>query len=366
MVIMMRSLLAGLMKVLSRASLAVFLSVGMILAPQLLPTSAWAEVVRDLYSARVPIENQSSSALASASQDALAEVLVKVSGSEEALRHPDVVAALPKARSHVQQYAFSRDESGDGALFARFEFESSYVKRLLTQARLPLWTANRPRVIVWMAVDVQGQRQFVSLAETPELAAQLVGEFERRGLPVQLPLFDLSDATAIAVDDVWEQRGPVIQSASARYDAENILVGRGVVVSSGAWTGDWSYIYGKHRLDRSSNAPGATGFMQDGVNLAAEEMASRYAVAATGVADDRVLVVVTGVNDFAAYSAIVNWLESLELIEHANVQSIVGERVEFGLDAAADAEQLSSIIELNDRLLPVESLPGELVYQWRN
>lgn len=326
----------------------------------------WAEVVRDLHSARVPVANQSSSALASASRDALAEVLVKVSGTEGVLSHPDVVAALPNARGHVQQYAFSRDPASEGGLYARFEFESAYVKRLLTQARLPLWTANRPRVLVWMAVEMQGRRQFVSLAETPELAAQLVAEFERRGLPVQLPLFDLTDATAIAVDDVWEQRGAIIQAASARYDVQDILVGRGVVVSSGAWTGDWSYLYGKHRLDRSGSAPLAAGFMQDGVNLAAEEMASRYAVAATGVAGDRVAMVVTGVYAFADYTAIVNWLESLELIEHANVQSISGDRVEFGLDAAADAAQLSSIIELNDRLQPVESMAGELVYQWRN
>jgi len=62
----------------------------------------------------------------------------------------------------------------------------------------------------------------------------------------------------------------------------------------------------------------------------------------------------------------VSWLESLELIEHANIESIRGDSVEFGLDAAADAAQLISIIELNDRLQPVESLPGELVYQWRN
>ena len=344
-------------KILSGLALAALLLAG---------NGALAEVVRDLHSASVPIENQGSKALASASQDALAEVLVKVSGSKDVLAHPDLVAALPNARSHVQQYAFSRDSGPDGALYARFEFEATYVNGLLTSARLPLWTANRPRVLVWMVVELDGRRQFVSLAETPEIAAQLVAEFERRGVPIQLPLFDLSDATAIAVDDVWRQRGSTIQAASNRYNVQDILVGRGVVVSSGAWTGDWSYLYGNHRMDRSSSAPLAAGFMREGVNLAAEEMASRYAVAATGVADDRVPMVVSGVYEFSDYTAIVSWLESLELIEHANIQSISGDRVEFGLDAAAGAAQLASIIELNERLQPVESIPDQLVYQWRN
>ncbi|RLQ21681.1 DUF2066 domain-containing protein [Seongchinamella sediminis] len=328
--------------------------------------AAAAEVVRNLHSAQVPVSNQSSSALASASRDALAEVLVKVSGSEEVLQHPDIVTALAEARSHVQQYAYVRNDRDSDELSARFEFDDSYINRLLTNARLPLWTANRPRVLVWMAVEMEGARQLVSFADTPELAAQLVTAFERRGVPLQLPLFDLADATAISVDDVWEQRGPVVQSASARYRAEHLLVGRAVVLSSGQWTGDWSYFFGIHRLDRGSQTPAAAGFIRDGVALAAEEMASRYAVAPTGAADDRVRMVVSGVVSFSDYTAIVNWLESLELIEHANVESINGERVEFGLDTAADAAQLATIIELNKRLQREGDLPGQLVYQWTN
>ena len=339
---------------------------GLIFTLLLFASSISAEVVQNLHSAQVPVTDQSNSALASASQDALAEVLVKVSGSEEVLRHPQIAAALAEARGHVQQYAYARDErSGDG-LYARFEFDDSYVNQLLTQARLPLWTANRPRVLVWMVAEIDDVRRFVSLAETPDIAAQMITAFERRGVPIQLPLFDLADATAIAVDDVWEQRGPIIQAASSRYDAENRLVGRAVAISSGQWTGDWSYLYGSHRLDRSSQAPGPVGFMRDGVALAAEEMASRYAVAPTGVANDRIRLVVNGVFAFSDYSSIVNWLESLELIEHANVELISGDRVEFGLDAVADAAQLASVIELNDRLQPLESMPDELVYQWRN
>ena len=117
--------------------------------------------------------------------------------------------------------------------------------------------------------------------------------------------------------------------------------------------------YGKHRLDRSSSAPLAAGFLQDGVALAAEEMASRYAVAATGVVDERVQMTVSGVYEFSDYTAIVSWLESLELIEHANIESIRGDSVEFGLDAAADAAQLISIIETE------RPLAARRVVAWR-
>ena len=105
--------------------------------------SAWghAEVVRDIYAAQVPVADRSGKALASAARDALAQVLVKVSGSEEVLDNPVVAEALPGARSHVQQYAFQVEDGA--ALSARFEFDASYITGLVTRARLPLWTAPR-------------------------------------------------------------------------------------------------------------------------------------------------------------------------------------------------------------------------------
>jgi hypothetical protein len=327
---------------------------------------ASAEVVKGLHAATVPVANQGETAMKAAAGDALAEVVVKVSGSRDVLQNPVIARALPGARSHVQQYVFARDDSQESGLTARFEFGAAYVNGLLTDAGLPLWTANRPRVLVWMAIERDGERQLVSSLESPELAAQLLSEFERRGVPARLPLYDLRDATAVSLEDVWGQRGSKIAAASARYGVEDILIGRAVAVSTGEWTGDWSYLSGAQRLDRSGNAAAATGFLQTGVNMVAEEMASRYAVAPSGTVADRIPMVVSGVLEFSDYTAIVNWLESLELIEHANLQHISGDRIELGLDAGAAAEQLATIIELNKRLQPVAAAPGELVYQWTN
>ncbi len=77
---------------------------------------------------------------------------------------------------------------------------------------------------------------------------------------------------------------------------------------------------------------------------------------------------VVGVRDYGDYAGVVAWLESLELIEHANVEHIADDRIELRLVAQADASQLASIIELNDRLVPapVAQTPGVLFYQWRD
>ena len=62
---------------------------------------------------------------------------------------------------------------------------------------------------------------------------------------------------------------------------------------------------------------------------------------------------VAGVNNYADYAAIVAWLESLELVEYANVTRIVDDKIELRVLAQADAGQLAAIIELNERFVPM-------------
>ncbi len=337
----------------------------------LLASRASAEMVRDLYAAQVPVSGQDSRALASASRDAMSEVLVKVTGSEDVLTNPTITAALGEARKHVQQYAFVRDEANPAELSARFEFNGSYITRLVADAGEPLWTANRPRVLVWMVVEREGERQFVSEHYEPELSAELVAAFARRGVPIQLPLFDLADSTALTVDEVWRLYQPSLLAASRRYEVEDVLAGRAVALSNGEWVGDWSYLYGGYggdRIDRSISAPAPAGFLNDGVAVVAEAMAARYAVAPSGSAGEGLRMLVSGVGSYADYAAIVSWLEGLELIDHANVERLAGDQLELRLQARADAAQLTSIIELNDRLRPLPPAgtgPG-LAYQWLN
>lgn len=88
---------------------------------------ALADVVADLYTATVPVADQSAQALAAASKEAMAQVLVKVSGTRDVLQSPSVAAALGDARNHVQQYAYVHGRPPEAPLSLRFEFSGAYV-----------------------------------------------------------------------------------------------------------------------------------------------------------------------------------------------------------------------------------------------
>ncbi len=65
-----------------------------------------AEFVRDLYSAEVPVAGRQQAALDAASRDAMAQVLVKLSGSEEVLAFPEVKSALSQSRGYGNVIAY--------------------------------------------------------------------------------------------------------------------------------------------------------------------------------------------------------------------------------------------------------------------
>ena len=329
---------------------------------------AHAETVRDLYAAQVPVQDQSAEALSSASRLALAEVMVKVSGRQDVLKNAQVASALRNARKHVLQYAYARDKNDRRALEARFEFDNAWVVEVLTAAGEPLWTANRPLVLVWLVAEDTEGRYFVNQDRSPELADRVLREFERRGVPARLPLFDLVDSKALSADQAWRLRAGDLNAASARYDVENFIAGRMAALSSGGATGEWSYFYDGDRSDRSITGSDQQEFIAGGVAMVAESMAGRYAVAPTLDVTDGVIVSVQGVQRYGDYANVVAWLEDLELVEHANLERVTGDMIEIRVSASADATQLATLIALNQRLLPVPPIAPhiQLSYQWQN
>ena len=328
---------------------------------------AWAEVIKDMYSAEVPVADQSPAELARASRLALSEVVVKVSGSEAVLRNPVIASALASARNQVQRYSYGGDPAAPQQLAVRLLFDSAYITGLVIEAGAPIWTASRPAVLVWLVVEDAAGRIFVNPDTAPALVATLREEFSRRGVPLQLPLFDLVDSAALSPDQAWNLDDPALAQASARYSLQHVLSGRLSLLANGSAQGEWSFRNGEDVIRRSATVASEALFLRDGAALAAEAMAARYAVAATGAAEGGVTLAVTGVTAYADYAAIIAWLEKLELVERANVESVSGDTITLRLLARADATQLAATIELNKHLVPLAVAgPGaQLNYQWQ-
>jgi hypothetical protein len=338
------------------------------LLPVLAPTAAIADVVEGLYQATVTVEDHGDRQLAIATRAGLGQVFIKVSGSAGILDDPEVFDALGRAQSFMQQYQYRRAERD--TLELEIQFDQQLVNDVLTQALLPLWSANRPPVLVWLVVDDAHGRNVASGEAYADLLAAVRTEFMRRGVPVEFPLYDLQDTLAVSVHDLWQMDSLAVYGASRRYSRDDVLIGRLRETAGDRWMGDWLYLF--HNESRSVTGYGESldKFVASGVYVVSESMAARYAVSPTGSAGEGILVRVDGLGSFADYRASQDYLEAVELVDAAIAEYVAGDTVVFRV--AAQLETLQQLIASKRRLelqQQFQQLDGDhpaaaLVYRW--
>lgn len=326
-----------------------------LLLTTLLSSAAWAERVGDLYSVTVSVTDQGKIALKAGLEQAFAQVLLKVTGSKEAMDKPEVLAAKKRARSYVLQYSYatvSDEKSGEQEKQLKVAFQQREIQGLLRQAQLPMWTANRPNVLVWMALDDTRQRQLMGAESLPEMQQATRQGAQLRGLPLTLPLLDLEDSMALAADDVWRFNSSRIQAASQRYSSDAVLAGRVVVTSTGRWIGSWQFDYQGKTFTFDGQGSDAESYMAFGLDTIADRLAEKYAIHPSAQQEGGVQLVLNGVSDFSGYASASKYLKSLVSVRDLQVLELNGEQLVFELAIEGDIEQLQSLLKIGRRMQP--------------
>ena len=336
--------------------LLIALCLGAVVAPR-------AEQVPELNVARLPVDDRSASALAGARRAGLAEVIVRLTGQRTALDHPVVVEALRSAQRYLVQYSYRED---DDSLALRMEYDADALRELLRNIRLPVWTANRPPVLVWLVTSDGLRRQFASNEELPALNSALREDFQRRGVPLRLPLYDLEDRAALPLGVAWRQNSSALVAASARYGDLELLAGRVARFSDGRWIGDWQFLDSGRWRRVPVEADSMAAFSAAGADLAARSLAERYAVVGDAT-DERLRITVLNIPDFETYRRVRDQLAALEPIDRVVPERVAAGMIVLRVESAARLEQLARIVELDTRFARVVAplTDADLTYQWR-
>ena len=332
-----------------------------------------ADIVADLHRGVVAVEDLSQAQLSEGTRSALAQVLVKVSGQPAVLENPLLQEALMDGRRYMQRYRYLRDQLPAGeALNLEVYFDATSINALLQQADAPLWTANRPPVLLWLVVD-DGDGRTVATPEThTALFQSLEASMDKRGVPVTYPLYDLEDLRSLRVDALWRMDELEVYRASQRYGHDNVLVGRLTALPGERWMGDWTYLYREDSSAGSIYGQPAMAVSAALSNFVADRMGARYAVAA-GEVEEPLLVRVDSVNGYADYHALLTFFAEVELVSDVWLAYLEGRSAVFRLTAQADADSLGSILSLDRRLEPLTAAPAlrrgpvglDLSYRWQ-
>ena len=323
-----------------------------------------AEVVPWLYEVAVPVEDQSEAERARASADGLEVLLTRLTGLTYVPRTPEVVQALAQVGGYYNEFRFARTE--DAGLALVIQFDPAPVQELIRAAGLPIWRAQRERVLVWAVVADDSGRQIVGATSESAIVAGLRDRARDRGLPLTLPLLDLEDQLAVDPAAVWGRLSQVVDPASKRYGADVLLLGRITANPDGGWLSDWEFWVDGVVVPFQVDYPDLTAHGAEAVDVLADELAVRRVV--HGRQAGQLRLVVSGVRTPAAYGQLLSYLKSLEFVQNVGVSGIRLGRLWLLVDTPAQADRLLAAFErdqqlFNDQLARIDDADLRLV--WR-
>ena len=346
-----------------------------------LPQIALAVVVEGLYSATVEVADQSRIERQQGFSLALAEVLIKTTGSKDIVTHPGVDQALAQARNYMVKYAYlpqpqpqiqsdplSPPDTELPAVEQRppgfplsVQFAKVTVDELMRTLDLPIWPANRPEVLVWVLEQTASGYRFV---EGTDLPPALQNSFQHRGLPFQLPLYDLGDQLALSSLAAWSLNPQQLQDAAKRYGVDHWLVLRYSQLASGAVRGSW-YLAGRKGsfagqggLLNTLQVASSDAFLSESVGQVVDRFAGKMAYFADAEAD-LFRLVVENIGSFTAFTQLNSFLAGLEIVNNVKVRSIDGDTLVLDLATEGESRVLLRALHKEPRLSRVTQLDGD-------
>jgi uncharacterized protein len=311
--------------------------------------AAEAARFQNLYQVTVTPDPSASDPRAAAIQLALGTVLVRVTGNRQAALDPQL-QALPGNPQLVNAYSVL-DRQGR----ALVGLSPRVVDEALTALKWPVWGAERPLTMLWIAVDDGlGDRALLGANDAPNetspamadqlkaIRAELNAVADERGLPVALPLLDLQDLAVVTPLDVWGGFDDHITQASARYRADAVLIGkiRPDVIGTEV---QWLLIRGGER--RSLEGVG----VRDGLDAIADLYAADLSVIGAAATT---LISVLDVGSSADYGRVMSYLESLSVLQSVDVDSLERGVLSLRINARGGAPVLERVLALGGVLSP--------------
>ena len=326
-----------------------------------------AAAVKGLYQQEVKVDGQDGRQRDEAMSQALAGVLVKVSGQASVLSEPEIVRALSKPETYLREFGFRTAE--DDAIRQQYfqaTFDERLINQLLKKAGVSIWGKDRPSTLVWLAIENQGRRSLV--ASTGEFPTAFAPSFSQRGLPVLFPLMDFEDAASVSAVDVWGGFSNKILEASRRYGAQSVLTGR-LAEDNDRYYGRLNLMFRGQSHSATIKALDQADVAQMAADLAGSVLSKHYAVN-TSDGSSQVSLTVKDVNTLDDYATLVKYLAQVNAVRNVYVESVYGAMVSIELTIDGSESQLADALSLGRNLQPLPNTnqplndTNTLLYRW--
>lgn len=317
---------------------------------------ARAAVVEDLYTIELPVADQTTSLRLEVFSDAFRQVIIKVSGSDDALRSPAFKRPAENSARYVKQFRYAArknegaDETASERQFLKVDFDQQLIEKLLRENNFPIWGRQRPGSLLIISYDVNERIRLVSGDTTPQLVELLDQAALRLGVPVLFPLMDLEDIALVNIGDIVSRQYDNIETLADRYSPDVLLIGQIIGRSGQGWQGDWEVRFADQVFKWKFNDASRQVVVDQVIEHLARILALEYALDDYRRSEQSLLVSVSSMNNIASVVSVQAYLETLNVVESVRVALISGDVVTFELKLRNDAEALQRLIEFGEVL----------------
>ena len=335
-----------------------------------------AAIIDDLYDAKVAVVDQSEASQNAAIKQALKQVFIKVSGSQELLKQAHISKSLAKASTLIRLYTYERIQN---QLYLVVNFDQDKVQTAIRTAGFPVWDKRRPDTILWLAIEPARQdKQLLNNETQADLVKRLKEQAQKRGIKIVFPVWDLNDIQMVDVYDIWGGFIQKISLASERYDLNSILSARIYMAakkdgSAGQqWQSDWT-LKDNGQVSSGQLQMSESEQLVDGlIDMLASQLAEKYAISQQNRPLNAVKtqIIITNINSIARYAEVLKFLNGLSVVSNAILLEQHGSRATFELDLLGNNEDLLNTFRLDNKIKAVMSdttqVANEMEFLWAN
>ena len=314
------------------------------------------------YTAEVPVRSQESRERDAALGRALAQVLVRVTGTTSAPNDPLLQRALRVAETMLVGSEYREIEESSDPLFEQPQvlvarFDPDIVDALVMAAGLPLWSGDRPRPMLWLVIDDgSGAGPRLVSAQQIKVVRPLAQRGLERGLRFLLPAGTAIEQLATA--SIWALDPAAITALSDRYGARVQLLGKLARADSGGWWAEWLLADGDTEVKRWSNVDlSPQRAIASGADHTADALAGRQAKVVAAGEDEVIDAEILGLGGRDRWLELAAYLQSLPVLHGYEVIEAQADRLRVRLDLAVDRARFEAVLAGGNRLaiLPSES-----------
>lgn len=330
--------------------------------------SVFAVQVKGLYRANVPVSDQSKEMRHQVLIEALKMVLVKVAGNRDVLENQALMSATQNPEQWVEQFSYqnasqtnstasssslvSTKQTQNTGYLLSVLFSRSAINQLLQQNAEPIWGANRPSVLIWLAIaQDNGGRQLQAAGQDP-WSDWIVSEANARGIPAFLPTMDLQDEANMNSSDVWGLFMDPVVDASARYGADVVVAAKVYPMATGGWKADWALRGKGYQRSGELQNMDQSALASQIVDAVTDELASRFSIKGTGKEQSIISLDVKGIDDLVSFLSLQKYLLSLDVVQQVIPKKVVTGEVELQIKLRGNVDQLQQYLELDNYLVP--------------